>query len=55
MPVLVEDANAAITQSVSDLVHLIAIVRREHEMVQASALSKAASANECRGRLTSTR
>jgi len=33
MPVLVEDANAAITQGFSDLVHLIAIVPREREMV----------------------
>src|ERR1022692_2348459 len=45
MPVLVKDANAAITQSFSDLVHLIAIVRREREMVQTSAPSMVTSAN----------
>src|ERR1039457_3228071 len=45
MPVLVQDANAAITQSFSDLVHLITIVRREREMGQTSAPSMVASAN----------
>jgi hypothetical protein len=43
MPVLVEDATAAITQRFSDLIHLTAIVRREREMVQADAPSMVAS------------
>ena len=45
IPLLVEEATAAITQSLSDLVNLIAIVCRKRKMVQANAAAMVASTN----------